>query len=164
MLRTVLQEDGLVIREMVRLLASSETIRRDDVARALPDIIHRAVDAAEALGVPRQFVVNGRKFVRSLNESASRAGSAGPGVLEHRTSPRLEWLVDLGYLVKDGDIPKNAFEYRVTDNIAALLKTLDESVAPGVDWPLYATSRLGVLIRIGMHCAAKCRQGTTARP
>jgi len=53
--------------------------------------------------------------------------SQAPGVLEHRVSPRLEWLTDLGYLSKRG-LPKNGFEYRVESQARELLSALDATV------------------------------------
>jgi hypothetical protein len=45
-------------------------------------------------------------------------------VLEHRVAPRLEWLVDLGYLSKDG-FARNGFEYRTDTSLGALAATLE---------------------------------------
>ena len=70
------------------------------------------------------------KEFKKLVESTSkrRAGQSGaPGVLEHRVSPRLEWLVDLGCLSKKG-LPKNSFTYRVEPPAKLLLDDLDNFV------------------------------------
>jgi hypothetical protein len=45
-------------------------------------------------------------------------------VLEHRLSPRLEWLTDFGVLSKDG-LQKNSFSYRKTPLVGELVHALD---------------------------------------
>lgn len=52
----------------------------------------------------------------------------GPGVFEHRLSPRLEWLTDFGVLTKDG-FAKNQFSYRKTPLVNELPGHLDDYVA-----------------------------------
>jgi hypothetical protein len=129
----LLERDGLFLRELLRFLSDHDAIRRDDVADALPTIANRAVDAAAVLRFPSQSISEGRKLVSSMSEVDATGKARAPGVREHRSSPRLEWLTDLGYLSKNG-LPKNAFEYRVTANAAQLLSLLDSAVEAGGDW------------------------------
>jgi hypothetical protein len=150
LLRQIIACDGLVVREVVRSLcaeADDALVKRDTVAARFDEAVKRAVVAAKALRVPPQDLRGLQAFLDLIEKSSAsgasrpvaRAGgrppqkSAGPGVLEHRVSPRLEWLVDLGYLTKDG-IPKNRFEYRVTPQLRSLLADLDESFDSD-NWP-----------------------------
>ena len=133
-LRILLEEDGMFLRELLRFLIGRDIVRRDEVAEALPIIAMRAVDAATTLRFPAQSISEGRKFVANLSEIDATGNARAPGVREHRSSPRLEWLTDLGFLSKDGLI-KNRFEYKVTSRVAQLLALLDSTVKPGGDWP-----------------------------
>lgn len=142
LLRQVLQADGLVSRELLRTVAEfapGALVRRDAVAEQFADIVGRAVAAGKALRLPPPEsqalrglydLVRKRAKGGQSGKGARLAGSAkpsgGPGVLEHRVSPRLEWLTDLGYLSKDG-IPKNSFEYRVGGELKELLYSVDEA-------------------------------------
>jgi hypothetical protein len=129
-------------------------VKRDVVAERFHEAVKRAVAAAKESRVPPADLRTVQEFMRLIEgKSASgtgpRAGrgqgrsaqkSTGPGVLEHRVSPRLEWLTDLGYLTKDG-VPKNSFEYRITPQLRSLLSDLDESFGSD-DWPeVVATSQ-----------------------
>jgi hypothetical protein len=143
LLRQVVASDGLVFREVVRSLCEERDdtmVRRDAVVERFKEAVMRAVAAAKVLRVPPPDLRKLQAFL-GLIERSSVSGisrraapgegqrtkkSAGPGVLEHRLSPRLEWLTDLGYLTKDG-IPKNSFEYRITPQIRSLLADLDDS-------------------------------------
>ena len=66
------------------------------------------------------------RFQRELDKATElgRSGSRAPGMLEHRVSPRLEWLTDLGYLSKQS-LPKNGFEYKPTDSLGHLGETMN---------------------------------------
>jgi hypothetical protein len=134
LLRFLLERDGMFLRELLRWLGPLETVRRDDVAVALPELASSAVEAAIAAGASPQAVAAGRDLVREWAKIDPSAGSSAPGVLEHRSSPRLEWLVDLGYLTKQG-FAKNEFRYRVTQGVNDLLRTLDSAIGDGGDWP-----------------------------
>jgi hypothetical protein len=140
LLRQFIDRDGLLIRELLReLLALPERVPRDDIAARLERIAARAVSAAEALRLPSPVVTEGKRFVRLLKSTTAKYKQSGlgkttrgPGVLEHRTSPRLEWLTDLGVLSKDG-LPKNGFEYRRTSDARLLFASLDRH-AYGPTW------------------------------
>ncbi len=146
LLRQVLEMDGLIIRALLRDLvnAAGSTQTRDEIAQRFETIVSRAVDAAKELNVAPSILREGREFLgliqrtnkkalvtkkrarspmRKRSKSGDRATS-GPGVLEHRVSPRLEWLTDLGYLTKEG-VPKNSFEYGIAPAACALLDDLD---------------------------------------
>ena len=133
LLRTLLERDGLFFRELLRFLKDREAVRRDDVAQALPAIATRALDAANTLRFSQQSLSVGRRLVAKLSETDAAGNASSPGVREHRSSPRLEWLTDLGYLSKDG-LAKNSFEYRVTSDLAQLLASLDTAIEAGGDW------------------------------
>lgn len=148
LMRQLVATDGLLMREMVRFLASQvpHRVSRDDVVGAFPEIVERAVVVAKESGVTApnlREAVDFLKLVHGTGSNRSRAAgkpdsgrrsasSRGPGVLEHRVSPRLEWLTDLGYLTKEG-LAKNSFEYQTTDALRGLLEDLD-LFAAGEDW------------------------------
>ncbi len=136
LLRQVIEEDGLLLRELLQhLRKTAGAITRDGVALHLAPIAESALAAAHALRVPPPVLAEGKKFVALLKRtSANRAAaSRAPGVLEHRTSPRLEWLTDFGALTKHGT-PKNSFEYSLTPDAVTLLELLDRD-ASTPHWP-----------------------------
>ncbi len=135
--RSLLERDGLLLRELVRLLVSLDVVRRDDVAAELPGIARDAVAAAKNVGMRSEAVIAGRSLVERLNLTATKGKSGAPGVLEHRMSPRLEWLTDLGYLSKEGR-ERNDFTYQTTAGVEVLLGTLDRVIQINSDWPLIA--------------------------
>ncbi len=125
LLRHVLSRDALVLCELTRELGQhGEVVRRDDL---LPggfiEIARRAYELSRTLDMGADVVGQARAFSRLLEETSRKkvvtraaakgAVSEGPGVLEHRLSPRLEWLTDFGILTKDG-LAKNSFSYRQT--------------------------------------------------
>lgn len=132
-LRQILEKDGLLLRELLGdLLSLGPRVARDAISVRLPTIAARAVAQAEALRLPPPLIAAGKTFVRLLKDTSAKYAKAaavkspsrGPGVLEHRTAPRLEWLTDLGVLSKAG-FAKNAFDYHVTEDGGLLLAVLD---------------------------------------
>lgn len=131
MLRQVLEKDGLLLREVLREVGEvGTTFSRDSFALRFADIAGRALTVAQALHLPPPVLAEGKKVVRLLEATAAKRGSASraPGVLEHRTSPRLEWLTDVGALSKAGR-QRNSFEYTTTGDAETLRSHLDR---PGV--------------------------------
>src|SRR5262249_32754995 len=112
LLRQVIDRDGLLVRELLRECADAQEIARDRVALSLPDIAARALASAQKLRLAPPVLAEGKKFLALLQKTAAKRASASraPGVLEHRTSPRLEWLTDFGAFTKRGK-PRNSFEY-----------------------------------------------------
>lgn len=127
LLRQVLSRDGLILVEVLRETRNLRAFTRDELARKLASIAERAMDVARAMRLPAPVLSEGKKFVALLQKTARNRekASTAPGVLEHRTSPRLEWLVDVGAYSKPG--ARNAFEYSPTPD-ATLLFELLESV------------------------------------
>jgi hypothetical protein len=150
LLRQIVAADGVLMRELIREVTNREepTITRDEVAEAFPSVVERAVAAAREANVSPPNLREALDFSKLIRKTAEEGGrsrrrttrrrteatSRGPGVLEHRVSPRLEWLTDLGYLNKDG-LPKNRFEYRTTESLRALLVDLDEHSGGDDYWP-----------------------------
>src|ERR1700733_4170061 len=133
-LRQVIECDGLLIRELLRTLcktklkSGSDFVRRDDIAAEFSDIVKNAVEAARGR-FPVATVYKATQFKKLIDKTVEkRSGqSRGPGVLEHRVSARLEWLVDLGYLSKDG-LSRNGFTYRGEPAATDFLGDLDRFV------------------------------------
>jgi hypothetical protein len=128
--RQVLEKDGLLIRELLREISGIESpFTRELIALRLPVIAERAFDQARLIKSSPPAIAEAKKFIALLKRTAAKRTSASraPGVLEHRVSPRLEWLTDFGVLSK-AELPKNAFEYSWTSWAAELLGTLDLSV------------------------------------
>jgi hypothetical protein len=119
-LRQLVRVDGLLLAELAGHLAPlvGARVRRDAISLVLPDIAERALVVARQLRRPPPEITEGRRFVELLRKTqAKRAqASGGPGVLEHRTAPRLEWLTDFGMLSKR-ELQKNGFEYEVTTDL-----------------------------------------------
>jgi hypothetical protein len=129
LLGQMVAQDGLLLREVLRVtIENGPEVSRDEVAKLFGVAVDRAVEAAKTLGVSQPARRKAREFQKHIEQTLKRArekeGSKGPGVLEHRVSPRLEWLTDLGYLSKEG-LPANGFVYRVTASAKDLLDQLD---------------------------------------
>jgi hypothetical protein len=67
------------------------------------------------------------KTARTRKAPGRPEPSGAPGVLEHRVAARLEWLVDLGALNKDG-LPKNGFTYRCSPQLPKYLQEMEAFV------------------------------------
>ncbi len=127
LLRQIVQTDGLILRELLReVIDMGETVTRDAVAERFTVVVSNAIHAMHDLRVAPPDARKARAFAELIRKTAQRRGtmSGAPGVLEHRVSPRLEWLTDLGYLSKRG-LAKNGFEYRVESPVRDLFNTLD---------------------------------------
>jgi len=127
LMRQVLSRDSLVLVEILRETRNLRVFTRDAIARKLPAVVERAMAAARAMKLPSPVLAEGKRFVALLQKTARNRekASTAPGVLEHRTSPRLEWLVDFGAYSKPG--PRNAFEYSPTSDAALLLDLLEKA-------------------------------------
>lgn len=139
LLRQVISVDGLLLREVARAIVDTHSplVTRDDVVGLFPETVERAVTAARGSHVYRTrlpeavtFLALIRRSARQVPSGRGREATRGPGVLEHRSAARLEWLTDWGYLRKSG-LPKNAFQYEVSDSLGELLDDLDAYVGDG---------------------------------
>lgn len=126
-LRQLVSEDGLMLAEVMRVVAEGPaSFSRDDIARELPGAARRAYKRALSMRFSPPALSDAKRFVDLLDVTAGNAAkkmrsqskgeslrkkAVGPGVLEHRTSPRLEWLCDVGVLHKAGG-GKNEFRYQ----------------------------------------------------
>ena len=134
--RQIMSADGPVIRELLReICQSGASVSRDKLAMHLPEIVDRAIASAKHGHLSPADQRKLRDFSKMLHSTAKNRGSASkaPGVLEHRISPRLEWLTDFGYLSKSG-LAKNGFEYKVQPFAHEALAELD-SLADTAEWP-----------------------------
>ena len=125
--RQVIEVDGILLREVIREIVSmGGIITRNQVQERFTDVVDRAVAVTKIQKVAAPNLRKARDFADLIRKTAQKQGSStrGPGVLEHRVAPRLEWLTDLGYLSKSGR-PKNGFEYSVNPSCADLLEELD---------------------------------------
>lgn len=126
--KILIEVDGPMLLSFVQEieLFGSEFSRSDVVAR-FPQIVRRAqAEIQERDGSPesRKAIKDFVRLVDSTTEQYRKKGLSNanaPGVLEHRVTPRLEWLVDLGFLHKYED-SKNAFSYRKGERFSVLAK------------------------------------------
>ena len=137
LMRQVLAVDGLLIRQLLlHIVADSDsTIRRDVIALQLPAVAAKALEDARRLRRPPPEISAAKAFVELLKVTAAKRAtqSGAPGVLEHRTSPRLEWLTDLGVLSKNG-LARNGFEYLLTQDTEQLVSEFSK-VQDSDAWP-----------------------------
>lgn len=135
LMRQLFASDGLILRALVDFLPVR--FSRDDIASVFSKVVRSAGEYAVRRRQPSTVVRGLGQLARALEDSAARSGlgkgkqggkntsrGRGPGVLEHRTAPRLEWLVDLGALRKAED-SKNAFVYETTADLQHLVRALD---------------------------------------
>jgi hypothetical protein len=162
LLRQVLREDGLIIRPLLQKICEheSEIFTRDSISHGFLGIVQSAVYDVKRLSFQPPLVREAQEHLALIRKTAQRLespkhtrgktpGSRGPGVLEHRVAPRLEWLTDVGVLTKSG-VPKNSFQYKKTPWAAVLLESLSRNPAIDADeasldqWysnPLWASPR-----------------------
>jgi hypothetical protein len=143
-LRQILEKDGLITREMLREMREIPyELTRDNLMHRLAAATKRALQEAQRIKLPPPILAEGKSFLKLIEEtttkrnaslkSKGKTSSVGPGVLEHRTAPRLEWLTDLGFLSKEG-LPKNSFQYRWLPSAGRLLEELDNHINDAY-WP-----------------------------
>ena len=132
-LRQVLGRDSLLMDPILERLSVGTTIRRDEFSRDLAGIAATGLEKAKTLRFQPESIRKGREFVELLTNTAKKRDKQtdAPGVLEHRMTPRLEWLTDCGVLAKPQDA-KNGFAYTVTDDAPVLLSALRGNL-PTVD-------------------------------
>jgi hypothetical protein len=129
LLRQVLDTDGLLIRELLKVcLEIGPTWRREDVSPHFPDAIQRALESVRSGYFLAGARKEGKQLLGLIERDVKRlgSGSKAPGVLEHRLSPRLEWLTDFGAFSKP-DRRKNSFEYSTTSDGDLLCNLLHAS-------------------------------------
>src|SRR5262249_28858122 len=80
-----------------------------------------------------QSLSAGHKLVAKLSETDAVGNARAPGVREHRTSPRLAWLTEIGYLSKEGPAKKR-FQYRVASRATPLLASSDVALEAVGGW------------------------------
>jgi len=118
-----------MLAEVLRELAArGEWVSRDEIANRLDMCALRAYKRAQELRHSPPSLAEAKRFVDLLRATKVKfeGKKGGPGVLAHRTAPRLEWLTDIGALRKNVD-SRNAFEYQRTPNAGLLLGLLDEA-------------------------------------
>jgi hypothetical protein len=129
LMRQLIERDGFMIICVLGKFArdTGRLIDRDQFALELPGLTQEAIDRAKQFGRSPEAIGKAKEFLRLVQQTGSKRKqmSDAPGVLEHRMTPRLEWLVDFGALTKAG-FPRNGFSYRVTDD-AQLLRSALES-------------------------------------
>lgn len=128
LLRQLVDSDGIMLREVLREIVDTKpTFTREALASRFGDVVDRAVASAREIRVNPIDLRTIRDFATQVHRTLSDRAkmSKGPGLLEHRVSPRLEWLTDLGYLSKVG-LARNGFEYRVEPAARSLLDSLDQ--------------------------------------
>jgi hypothetical protein len=135
LLRQVLVTDGVILRELVRSIETSQSqiVSRDAMSKQFAEIVERAMMTTTQASLSSTLLREALRFRKTIREAVNKrpsdsgsrkTQSDAPGVVEHRITPRLEWLTDLGYLSKEG-LPKNSFEYRVTPTLSALRSDLE---------------------------------------
>jgi hypothetical protein len=154
--RQLLACDGLMLEPLLRRLIPwvGRDIPRDMVASdLLLPICEDALARARALRFSTTDLGELRDLLRTVQRTVAKrgSGSGGPGVLEHRVTPRLEWLVDLQLLDKAGP-HRNSFTYRagtIVPAVVAIMVDFDPRNAQDVDelalawWRLRDPGRAG---------------------
>jgi hypothetical protein len=144
-MRQVVERDGQMLKPFAMALSKEQApIARSEFAmQRFPEVVAALVNEVdgrrarlEERRAARQFrdliIDTQRKAAQKEREQVRRgeAVTRGPGVLEHRSSPRFEWLCDLRVLSKEG-LGTNEFKYMTTPDLDVLVECLDD--APGLD-------------------------------
>ena len=129
-LKLLLESDFYIIFAMLKSIGSSnQKFTRDDIVRQFPDIAQDALKICENVIKSQNINRDLKKFCKLIKETSEKSkkkgNSGGPGVLEHRVTPRLEWLVDLGILSKTG-FKRNSFNYKSTEVLSKLTILLEQ--------------------------------------
>lgn len=160
LLRQLIKADGIFLAHSLAQLtaAGASEFSRDDFVALLPAVVDLTIESLVAARTNRETVKeakelkeavrrglsNKRKKAKELKEvgrrglSNKRRSQGGPGVLEHRASARLEWLVDLGILEKAAD-RRNALRYKTTPLLEPSSQLLASSEHPHLEADELAT-------------------------
>lgn len=141
-MRQLVEHDGMMMKLFTEALAVEDSpINRSHFATGkFPELVERLVEEVDGARLRPEVRSEARAFrelVRKTTQKATRSASSrpgaskarGPGVLEHRVSPRFEWLCDLRVLSKEG-LASNAFSYIPTDDLQLLVSCLADE--PGL--------------------------------
>lgn len=130
LMRQLAERDGLMLKHLVAALGEAESpiTRAQFAVRDFPSVVDAVYDDLANGGSrpeERREAKAFRDLIRGTAEKVSKAneGSRGPGVLEHRVAPRLEWLCDFRILAKEG-FASNAFSYVKTSDLEVFRKCL----------------------------------------
>ncbi len=138
--RQLLASDGLMLEPLLRHLIPwvGREVARDMVAGDLFVLTcEEALSRARTLRFSSRDLSALRELVKTVQRTMAKRekSSGGPGVLEHRVTPRLEWMVDLGVLDKAGPA-RNSFTYRtaaIVPSLVAAMADFDPRNAQDVD-------------------------------
>jgi len=134
LLRSIIASDAAVMHPFVEgLSVLGSEFTRDHAASLLPDLYLVALEKLRSRRAPSEILRECKKAIEPVVSAGARrvqlqdsGKTESLGVLEHRTSPRLEWLVDLGVLEKPiGE--RNTFVYRPSSDLAVLRTAFTES-------------------------------------
>jgi hypothetical protein len=129
-LKILLESDYFIILALLKKINTSSTeFSRNDIVLEFADIVQDALKICESVVKNQDINRDMKKFFKLIKEtkekSKKKENSSGPGVLEHRVTPRLEWLVDLGVLDKTG-VKRNSFNYKSTEVLPNLVILLEK--------------------------------------
>lgn len=127
--RTLFQRDGWLLKPMVQRLGGLPRLfTREDMIGQFGDIVG---DVEAIVGVAikdkdqlKEFAAFLELVRKNLKKRADKEAdeTINLGVLEHRVSPRLEWLTDLRVLAKE---QKNAFSYMLGEDYETMVRAVE---------------------------------------
>ncbi len=132
LMRQAMERDARMLAPILASVSSrSGSVTREECAALLPEWAKVALAQLKDRRARPELISKARDFLRLVENTGKKRAqqSTAPGVLEHRTTPRLEWLTDFGALAKEG-LARNGFEYLVKQD-AVFLSGLVESVVEG---------------------------------
>lgn len=130
-LRSIIANDGRVMRPFVSDLRSLQPIfSRDMASELLPKLYSSVLDELREERFPPEKLRECKKAIEPVRSAEIKRNQLringqrnSVGVLEHRTGPRLEWLVDLGALKKP-TVERNSFSYTADPDLNVLNTSL----------------------------------------
>ena len=114
---SIIRSDFFVFLSICQRIRGESEFDRNDMIHSFPEVVNGAVGIAERYFPRRSVMRTLKKYSRLMETSLLKFGDEkmrGPGVLEHRLTPRLEFLVDIGFLRKNDK--RNSFSYHVEDS------------------------------------------------
>jgi hypothetical protein len=129
--RALFQVDGWTLKSMIgRLESLGSPFRREDMIVHFGEIVDEVGSIVKSAVRDKELLVRFANFRDLIQKNMRKRTDKSPtetmslGVLEHRVSPRLEWLTDIRVLAKQ---QKNAFSYSVGEDCDAFARAAEHA-------------------------------------
>jgi hypothetical protein len=122
-LASLIDADGLCLEHIAQFAcALPQPFRKETVAERLPVIYRDVFDELSKRRLSPKVLAQCKDDIEPVLKKAGKKGESF-GAADHRSTPRLEWLVDFGCLAKK-PMPLNGFDYTVVEDCGVFVDCL----------------------------------------